>query len=420
MIKYRFLFVFCLLGIWSERAVMAAGTVRIVSPENLSIHRSGEREGLAVRVEVVADDNTQCQRVSLYSPELGLIAGKTEPPYIFSVSRAPSSTWTDLVAICAKKDDGNVMSAPVTIGLVLESGGIGQDIQVRPSDVRLRWPGDQATVDVFSFSTSGTARRRITLTRSPSIQYKSSNEAVVSVSRRGVVTGVSPGSAEVQIASGAQSKKISVTVEGSATGDLDGDGKVRESDIDEVALWVGQKASTASDARDINRDGSIDDADVMAFRKLCGMPCGGTGVSEAVPARAIVSAPAATLPPSEVSSPRATSVSTIPGAIVPPKQSTSPNPVVAAPTVYRGPSSGTLIWSGQPGKDGLIRIEGNQVSIGALRGDFLPGVLVQVKVEPAEIVPSKAPAASNGFKGLELRTAKKQNMTVMIRWTVIQ
>jgi hypothetical protein len=83
---------------------------------------------------------------------------------------------------------------------------------------------------------------------------------------------------------------------------------------------------------------------------------------------------------------------------------------------YRGPSAGTLIWSGQVEKDTLVRIEGNQVSPGRLTGE-LPGVPVTIQ-PPDVFAVVEAPSAANGYKRLYLRSLKRIRSGVVIKWSV--
>jgi len=97
-----------------------------------------------------------------------------------------------------------------------------------------------------------------------------------------------------------------------------------------------------------------------------------------------------------------------------------PHPTIREPGSALAPMSGTLLWSGTPDKDGLIRIEGQQAFVGSLKGDFLPGVPVKVTVTPADVIAAQAPAQSNGYQRLVLRSSRKQMTTITIRWEVIQ
>jgi hypothetical protein len=101
-----------------------------------------------------------------------------------------------------------------------------------------------------------------------------------------------------------------------------------------------------------------------------------------------------------------------------------PRPVEAPPQpppkpAYSGPRSGLINWSGTLEKDGTVTIEGTHATSGSLSGG-LPGVPVIIELDPREYAIVEAPAPSNGWKRLTVRSRKKRNAVVPIRWTVIQ
>ena len=91
-------------------------------------------------------------------------------------------------------------------------------------------------------------------------------------------------------------------------------------------------------------------------------------------------------------------------------------PPPAAPPVHEGSATGTLLWSGVMERNTPIEIEGSRASTGALHGDFLPGVPVQVEVRPSDIAIVEPPSPSNGFRRLVLRSRVKRNIVVTITW----
>jgi hypothetical protein len=104
---------------------------------------------------------------------------------------------------------------------------------------------------------------------------------------------------------------------------------------------------------------------------------------------------------------------TLPDAPVP---NTSGNP---GPLAYSGPRSGTINWSGQLEKDGVITIEGNGASSGSMTGG-LPGVPVSIDFNSKEFALAEAPAPSNGWKRLVMRSRHTRHSAIAIQWTVIQ
>ena len=78
------------------------------------------------------------------------------------------------------------------------------------------------------------------------------------------------------------------------------------------------------------------------------------------------------------------------------------------------------MWSGKLEKGGLITIEGNTASSGSVTQGALPGVPVIVEAEPKTAIGiSVAPAPSNGWKRIVLRSLVSRNMVVTIKWSTL-
>lgn len=101
----------------------------------------------------------------------------------------------------------------------------------------------------------------------------------------------------------------------------------------------------------------------------------------------------------------------------PPEVGPPASPPPATAPAYQGPSAGTLIWSGQIEKDTLVRINGNQVSIGRLTGE-LPGVPVNIEFETDAFAIVEPPGPANNWKRLYLRSLKRIRSGVVIKWSL--
>lgn len=126
----------------------------------------------------------------------------------------------------------------------------------------------------------------------------------------------------------------------------------------------------------------------------------------------------ATVPPPSDSTPGfasdAASVSSV-GSQLP-----TPVPVRIAPS-GQAAKSGSLVWSGQVDKDGLIRIEGAVPTIGTMTGDPLPlGKPIQVSIEPKDFAVAQAPSASNQFNRVVIRSPRKGTFKIVIHWQVVE
>lgn len=89
-------------------------------------------------------------------------------------------------------------------------------------------------------------------------------------------------------------------------------------------------------------------------------------------------------------------------------------PMPPKPT-YSGPSSGFVNWSGQLEKGATFTIEGSQATAGSVNGG-LPGVPIAIELDAREFAIVEAPAPSNGWKRLTLRSKSKRHSVVSIKW----
>ena len=147
-------------------------------------------------------------------------------------------------------------------------------------------------------------------------------------------------------------------------------------------------------------------------------------VSPTVPSSSSYVAPEVAAPPSRQQGERLPEPIPSPP---PPSRTEIPRPEPAAPPppaapsreVYSGPPSGTMLWSGQLQKNGVITIDGASASAGSLTGE-LPGVPVMVEVKPSDVGLAEAPSSSNGWRRLVLRSRVNRQMVVTIRWMVLR
>ena len=109
------------------------------------------------------------------------------------------------------------------------------------------------------------------------------------------------------------------------------------------------------------------------------------------------------------------------------KPESSPPPVVnrPAPTVieppkpsYSGPSSGTLVWSGQIEKGATVEIQADRASMGTLHGK-LPGVPVSVSLDVREFAIAEAPGPRNNWSKLVIRSKNRRHTVITVDWKVL-
>lgn len=139
---------------------------------------------------------------------------------------------------------------------------------------------------------------------------------------------------------------------------------------------------------------------------------------EPAPQRPPVVEPATATPQPPAANPPAAPVPARPRVeILKPEAVPTPTPALARPAV---PSSGLLMWTGKLEKGGLITINGDRASSGAISQGALPGVPVAIQVEPADAVGvAEAPGPGNGWKRVVLRSRVNRAVVVTIRWNTL-
>lgn len=95
---------------------------------------------------------------------------------------------------------------------------------------------------------------------------------------------------------------------------------------------------------------------------------------------------------------------------------TAPKP--QTPRIHPG-TSGVLVWSGVIERNGEISITGSRASTGSVVSGELPGVPVQITVEPPEFGLPEPPGQDNQWRSIRLRSLKKRHTVITIHWTVI-
>jgi tRNA A-37 threonylcarbamoyl transferase component Bud32 len=88
-----------------------------------------------------------------------------------------------------------------------------------------------------------------------------------------------------------------------------------------------------------------------------------------------------------------------------------PAPPAAGPV----PTAGVIHWTGRLGKNTVLVIKGGWASIGQVSGE-LPGVPVDIEIEPRKINVTTAPSSGNEWKLLMLHNGNQACDTIAIRW----
>jgi hypothetical protein len=160
---------------------------------------------------------------------------------------------------------GSLVASP-QITLDVERPDSPQSLAIQPPDGRFDFVGDSVSLGEIRGNFADGSHLDLRL--SSLLQVSTSNSAVA-VFQRGQLIAAGPGSATVTFSVGTASQSIPVVVLNSARGDLNGDGRVDNSDVAIVQTALNTPATIVNDARDLNQDGQITSADVTLLKALC-------------------------------------------------------------------------------------------------------------------------------------------------------
>jgi hypothetical protein len=185
-------------------------------------------------------------------------------PYEFSIWVPRNATGIHRFRAIGVDASGQLQfSDPVALNLVPAEQP--ERITTPVAHLTLQFVGDTARLRVTGHFAGG---GKADLTQAPATSFASSDAAVVRVADVGQVIAVGPGAADIRIQSGAAIATVHVTVPATVRGDLNGDGRVDQDDVNLFSDAIGTTVSPA-DARDLNGDGKIDAADLALLRAIC-------------------------------------------------------------------------------------------------------------------------------------------------------
>jgi len=164
----------------------------------------------------------------------------------------------------------SAFAEPVPIKIETERAVTALEISA-PRSLHFDFPGDQYPLTVTGIFEDGS---RMVIQDSSRVNFSEAAEQVAFVRPGGVVVAFGGGSTTITVTYGGKSLQIPVTVPVTIPGDLDGDKDVDEDDLNVIraAIQVQQAPTGPFDARDVNKNGTITDADVEALRALCTRP----------------------------------------------------------------------------------------------------------------------------------------------------
>jgi hypothetical protein len=204
------------------------------------------------------------QKVFLVGEGVNTTPGVTAAPYEFSIWVPRTVTGIHRFRAIGLDAAGELQfSEPIALNLV--PAELPERITTPVSHLTLQFAGDAAQLRVTGHFWGG---GKADLTQAPSTSFSSSDTSVVRVAEAGRVIAVGPGAANIRIQSGAAVTTVHVTVPATVRGDLNGDGRVDQDDVNLLSDAIGTRVSGV-DARDLNGDGKIDAADLALLRAIC-------------------------------------------------------------------------------------------------------------------------------------------------------
>ena len=124
--------------------------------------------------------------------------------------------------------------------------------------------------------------------------------------------------------------------------------------------------------------------------------------------------------PETTVAPKPVPAAKVAAASVPPAPRTEERPSESMPPVaYAGPSSGSLVWTGELEANTQLAINGKRSSTGSVSSE-LPGVPVRLQLWPSSARLVEAPGPQNGWKRVVIASGERKQLRIIIRWEVIR
>jgi len=190
----------------------------------------------------------------------------TSPPYQFSIT-IPGNTKPGLYRLTASGATGpGTGSESPAVTIRVENPNQLIELKSDLAQIVFQFVGQQIPLVVMGTFSDAT---KANISDSLGTTYQSNNPSVVMVNTTGLVTAIGGGYADVIVRYGAQSLDIPVSVPQTIAGDLNGDHKVDQDDLNILFDFLNAPATGSFDARDLNHDSKIDSLDVTELIKLC-------------------------------------------------------------------------------------------------------------------------------------------------------
>jgi hypothetical protein len=254
-----------LLGSVPQAATAAPAALVITSPRNGAIVTSGQ----PLAITVTIDPGALVHGIVIWAQyPLGAtgIETATGPTTHFTLT-IPSNTPPGQYAIRALSvDSPSLVSDPVNV--IVERADLPTDLTIGLPGIIFGYVGQTLPLIIFAKFPNGMSTD---VTQSTLLIIESENSKVAIV-EHGMAMAMGSGETVIRARYGSIAKTISVSVPVYIRGDLNGDGKVDQSDLNVVLAAKGWAANGTNDARDLNHDGIINELDAEIVRGLCTHP----------------------------------------------------------------------------------------------------------------------------------------------------
>lgn len=262
-----FLIAMFAVGALVAQAAVAAVPFQITSPVNGASVLAGQ--SVTITVSVASGAYPREMAVigtgSLGTTEMQAVTGTTVR---FSLA-VPADTSPDsyrLTAVALDSSGALITSAPININV--ERTEAPTELTVYPLRIVFAYIGEGLPLTIMGRFSQG---KLTDVTRSSYLTIQSEDPSVAHV-KNGIVIAVGSGQTHINLKYGASGNRIAVTVPAYVRGDLNGDGRVDQSDLSVIFGYLGWPSNGPHDARDLNGDGVIDMRDAEILKSLCTHP----------------------------------------------------------------------------------------------------------------------------------------------------
>jgi uncharacterized protein (DUF2141 family) len=236
----------------------------ITSPKPGTVYSPGQNIDVAVTVS-----NGQVIAVMVGAQDVAFTNYQTAGPYLFSLTAPANKVGPKNLFAMGLVGSENVTISPI-ITIDVEPPSVPTGISFQQKLVTFAYQGQQRKVGVTAVFADGTT---LDISRSSRIKFSTDSPTVVTVDQTGLMTANGVGSANVTVSYDEVTSTLKAIGPNGVVGDFNGDGVVDSDDLFLLESMVGTSPTGPSDARDLNKDGKIDEVDVQILLTLCGVSC---------------------------------------------------------------------------------------------------------------------------------------------------